>query len=231
MDRLYQHLVEGFPLLIDGLWLTIELVAISSVIGLLIAIPLALIRMHGALPLRWLSLAFITYFRGTPLLVQLFLIYYGPGQFEWVQESILWDVLSEPYGCALLALVCNTSAYMAEVIRGGIEAVPRGEREAGLACGMSAVTLYRRVILPRALRLCLPALSNEVILLSKATSVVSIVTLKELMGNARLLGSKTLAYVDYFILAGVLYLVLHYAIAWGFRLAERHYNSFQSARR
>lgn len=231
MERLYQHFLEGWPLLLDGALLTVELVAISSVLGVLLAIPVALARLNGPLMLRWPATAFVTYFRGTPLLVQLFLIYYGPGQFEWIQDSIAWDILSEPYWCALIALTCNTTGYVAEVFRGAIEAVPQGEKEAGLACGMSAITLYRRIILPRALRMSLPALSNEIILLSKASAVVSIVTLKELMGNARLLGSKTLAYVDYFILAGILYLIINYGIALLFRLAEKRYNAFQAARR
>lgn len=223
MHQLYRHFLEGWPLLLEGASMTVGLVAISGVLGILLAMPVALVRVSGPPVLRRAAIIFIAYFRGTPLLVQLFLIYYGPGQFEWMQDSIAWIVLSEPYWCALIALTCNTAGYIAEILRGAIQAMPPGEKEAGLACGMSSALLYRRIVLPRALRIALPALSNEIILLSKASAVVSIVTVKELMGSARLLGAKTLAYVDYFILAGVLYLIVNYAIALLFRWAEKRF--------
>ncbi len=224
MERFLENVELGWLLLLKGAALTVELVVISGILGIAFAIPLAMARVSQNPFFRAPAAGFILFFRGTPLLVQTFLIYYGPAQFEWVRQSFLWPVLREAYWCGLLALTLNTMGYVGEVLRGAIQGVPWGEREAGVACGMSRWTLYRRIILPRALRMSLPALSNEIILLCKGSSIVAIITLKELLGNARILGSKTLAYVDFFIMAGVLYLIINYAIAFVFKLLERHYN-------
>ena len=130
--------------------------------------------------------AYSLFFRGTPLLVQIFLIYFGLGQFGLIRHSFLWPFLREAYVCALITFTLNTAAYSGEILRGGIRAVPRGEIEAARACGMSSFTTYRLVILPRAFSIILPAYSNEVIILLKGTSLASTITLLELMGQAQL---------------------------------------------
>ena len=146
-------------------------------------------------------------FRGTPLLVQIFLIYYGLGQFPEVRASFLWPFLREAFWCALLALTLNTAAYGSEIIRGGLASVPLGQVEAGKAAGMSGFLLFRRIIAPIAIRQALPAYSNEVILMVKATSLASIITLMEVTGIAQKLIAQTFRAIEIFIVAGLIYLV------------------------
>lgn len=227
LAKVWQLAIEGAPLLLQGAWITIQLLVLGGVLGTLFAVPLALMRLSRH-PAIWMpSFAVAFFFRGTPFLIQIFLIYYGLPQVEWVRDTpVLWEFARDPWFCAVLALTINTAAYVSEVLRGGILAVPHGEREAALACGMGPFTLYRRIILPRAFRMSLPALSNEMILLLKVTSVASTVTIVELIGQTRLLASRTLASIEYFLLAGVIYLVIVFVLDRLFRLAERRYNRY-----
>ena len=146
-------------------------------------------------------------FRGTPLLVQIFLIYYGLGQFEAIRDSFLWTFFREPFWCAILALTLNTGAYTSEIIRGGIQSVPFAQIEAARACGMGRLLLFRRIVLPLAIRQALPAYGNEIILMVKASSLASTITLMEVTGIARGIIAKTFAPVEIFIVAGAIYLV------------------------
>lgn len=214
-------LITGsLPRLLSGMALTAELLAISLAIGGALAVPIALMRVART-PLLWTpAYAYIFFFRGTPLLVQVFLVYYGLGQFEAVRESTLWPVLREAYWCAIIAFSLNTAAYTAELLRGGIEAVPHGEIEAARACGMSGALLYRRIILPKAVRLALPAYSNEVIEMLKGTALASTITLVDLMGSARVIIARTYA-VEIFFVAGVLYLAMTFVITRVFKRVER----------
>ena len=219
----YQVIIDNFPRLLDGLWLTIEITAISLVIGGLLAIPLALMRVSKN-PLIWMpTYGYIFFFRGTPLLVQIFLIYYGSGQFRPVlQELGLWVFFREAYICALFTLTLNTAAYSAEIFRGAIQAVTHGEVEAARACGMSGWLLYRRIVLPKAFRLALPAYSNEVVFLFQSTSLVSIITLMDLTGIARVVVARTFDVYEIYITAGLMYLVVTYGILGIFRKTEHH---------
>lgn len=213
--------VDSLPQMLDGLWLTLEITALALAIGFVVALPLAMLRVsrHAALSLP--AAAYIFFFRGTPLLVQLFLIYYGAGQFRpFLTEIGLWPLFREAYFCALLALVLNTSAYTAEIFRGGIKGVAAGEVEAARACGMSGLLLYRRIVLPKALRLALPAYSNEVVFLFQATSLVSIITLMDLTGIARVLVARTFAVYELYLAAGAMYLAITYGILGLFRRVE-----------
>ena len=151
--------------------------------GFLIAVPVALARLSENRLVHGVATAYSLFFRGTPLLVQIFLIYFGLGQFDFVRSSFLWPFLREAYVCALITFSLNTAAYSGEILRGGILAVPRGEVEAAQAAGMSTFTTYRLVILPRAFSIVLPAYSNEVIILLKGTALASTITLLELMGH------------------------------------------------
>ena len=155
-----------------------------------------------------LATAYSIFFRGTPLLVQIFLIYFGLGQFDFVRSSLLWPLLREAYVCALITFTLNTAAYSGEILRGGILAVPRGEVEAARAAGMSTFTTYRLVILPRAFSMALPAYSNEVIILMKGTALASTITLLELMGMSQLAASDTYQPILVFGIAGVIYYLL-----------------------
>jgi putative lysine/arginine/ornithine/histidine/octopine transport system permease protein len=204
----FELMGESVPDLLGGLVVTLELTVLSLIFGMVLALPLAALRTARS-PILWVpAYGYITFFRGTPLLVQIFLIYYGTGQFEWIRTTPLWPILREAYWCAILAFSLNTAAYTAEILRGAIQAVPRGEIEAGLALGMSRWHVFRLISLPRAFRLALPAYGNEIILVIKSSSLASTITLLDITGVARTLVAHTYAPYEVFLVAGALYLVL-----------------------
>ena len=216
-----QVIIDSLPQLAGGLGLTLELTAISLCAGFVIAVPVAMMRVSGNVALNATATAYIFFFRGSPLLVQLFLIYYGSGQFRFLLQDLgLWPLFREAYFCALLALTLNTGAYAAEIFRGAIQAVPRGEIEAGRATGMSGWKLYRSIILPQGFRLALPAYTNEVVFLFQATSLVSIITLMDVTGVARAIVARTFDVYEIYLTAGAIYLVVTYSFLWLFRLLE-----------
>ncbi len=217
-------IIEYFPRLIDGLWLTLELVFFSGLLGLILAVPLALMRASHNPWLRALPFGYIFFFRGTPLLVQIFLIYYGASQFEAIRESVLWPILREPYWCAIIAFTLNTAAYSAELIRGAIQAIPKGELEAADAYGMSRSLKIRRIVLPRAFGIVLPAYGNELILMLKSSSLASTITLLDITGMARTIIARTYTPLEIFAAAGVLYLIIAAIMIGGFRLLEKRLN-------
>jgi His/Glu/Gln/Arg/opine family amino acid ABC transporter permease subunit len=214
----------SLPQLLLALLITIQYVALSLAVGFVLTVPLALMRLSKH---RWISLPVYAYtylFRGTPLIIQLFVIYYGLGQFEWIKETFLWPYLREAFWCCLLAFTLNTTAYTTEILRGAISNVPHGEVEAAKACGMSKWLLYRRIMLPRAYRLMLPAYSNEVILMLQATAIASTVGTAtaslDLTGAARVIIAKSFAPYEIFLTIAAIYLVLTYVIDHGFRAVE-----------
>jgi His/Glu/Gln/Arg/opine family amino acid ABC transporter permease subunit len=215
-------LLQYYPEFLKGLRLTLILVGLSVCIGFLLSLPIALARLSPVRPLRWLAKSYIFFFRGTPMLVQIFLLYYGLSQFESVKNSIAWKgFLESPFWCAVIAISCNSAAYMAEILVGGIKAVPRGQVEAGRAVGMSSRILFWRIILPQAIRIALPNYSNEVIFLVKSSALASTITLMELTGVTRTLVSKTYMPVPVYLIAGVLYISLNYTVAKFFKILER----------
>ena len=214
-------IVDSLPRLLSGAWITLQLTAISAAIGLVLAVPVALARLSANPLLRWPAFGYMFYFRGTPLLVQIFLVYYGSGQFVPQLRALgLWEFFREPYFCALLTLTLNTAAYTAEILRGAIRAVPAGEIEAARAVGMSGGLRFRRIVLPKAFRLALPAYTNEVIFLFQATSLVSIITIMDLTGVGRVLIAETFRTFEIWIFVGLCYLVMSYTILYGFRRLE-----------
>jgi His/Glu/Gln/Arg/opine family amino acid ABC transporter permease subunit len=216
----FQIIVDSLPLLLSSTVTTIELLALSLAVGMLLAVPIALARLSHN-PLLWMpAYAYIYFFRGSPLLIQLFLIYYGLGQFDWIKTTFLWAILRQGYWCAVIAFALNTAAYTAEILRGAIQAVPHGEVEAGRACGMSGFLLFRRVIVPKAVRLVLPAYSNEVILMLQASALASLVTVVDLMGAASNIVNRSFALYEIYITAGLMYLAMTYVIEWAFRKVE-----------
>ncbi len=216
-----QIIVDSLPRLMAGTWTTVQITGLSVLIGFCLAIPLSMMRV-SSLRLLWMPVyAFIFYFRGTPLLVQIFLIYYGSGQFQHFLDSIgLWGLFQSAWFCAVLSLTLNTAAYSAEIFRGGIQGVPHGEIEAARACGMSGLLLYRRIILPKALRISWSAYTNEVIFLLQASSLVSIITVMDLTGIAREIAARSFAFYELFITAALLYLILVYGVLFIFRRIE-----------
>jgi His/Glu/Gln/Arg/opine family amino acid ABC transporter permease subunit len=219
LSDLWDLVVDNQLAFLRGVGLTLELLLLSAAIAFLLAVPLALMRLSRRGGPRRFAYIYTYLFRGTPLLTQLFLIYYGLAQFEAVRHSPLWPILRDPWPCALIALSLNMSAYVAEVLRGGILGVPAGEREAGVAAGLSPFQLYRLIILPRAFRIALPALGNEMVVQMKSTALVSTITLLDLTGVSRRIVSRTYS-TDALFVAGIIYVVMTYAISRGFRLAE-----------
>lgn len=212
---------ETLVTLLGGVPLLLQLAGISVSAGAGLAVGLAVMRLSRSRALAELARAYVFVFRGTPLLVQVFLIYYGLGQFEAVRESWAWLFLRQPYWCALLALTLNTAAYGSEIVRGGIQGVPFGQVEAGRACGMSGGLLFRRIVFPIALRQALPAYGNEIILMIKATSLASIITLMEVTGLAHRLISETFRAVEVFLCAGAIYLALNFLVTRAVAFLER----------
>ncbi|NLO55344.1 MAG: ABC transporter permease [Gammaproteobacteria bacterium] len=214
-------IVKWLPKLLEGAYLTLELVAIAVLVGLLIAIPMGMARASRHWYVRALPFSYIFFFRGTPLLLQLFLVYYGLAQFDAIRQGPLWPYLRDPYWCALIAMTMHTAAYIAEIIRGAIQAVPPGEVEAARSLGMSRAQTMWHIILPRAARIGLPAYSNEVILMLKASSLASTITLLELTGMARTIIARTYLPVEIFFAAGLFYLVMTFILVQVFRWLER----------
>ena len=227
----YNVIWESLPLYFGGVLVTLKLLAISLALGLAAAVPLALMRVSKQ---PWVNLPAWLYtyvIRGTPMLVQLFLIYYGLAQFESVRESALWPYLSNATFCACLAFAINTSAYTAEILAGSIKATPHGEIEAAKAMGMSRAKLYRRILLPSALRRALPQYSNEVIMMLHTTSLASIVTLIDITGAARTVNSQYYLPFEAFITAGLFYLCLTFILVRLFKAAERRYLAYLAPRK
>lgn len=214
-------IIDSLPGFLKGTVITVEITAISVTIGFCLAIVLSIMRVSKN-PFIWMPVyGFNFYFRGTPLLVQLFLIYYGSGQFQdFLSQVGLWQYFREAYFCAVLTLTLNTAAYAGEIFRGGIEGVPFGEIEAARACGMSGAKLYKRIIMPAALRIAWPAYTNEVVFLLQATSLVSIITLMDITGVARVAAAKTFAFYELFLFASLIYLILVYGVIFVFRKVE-----------
>ena len=217
----WEVIIKWLPRLMQGATLTLELVAIAVLAGLILAIPLGIARTSKKWYISGLPYAYIFFFRGTPLLVQLFLVYYGLAQFDAVRESSLWPYLRSPFWCAAVTMTLHTAAYIAEILRGALQAIPKGEIEAARALGMSHSKALVHIMLPRAARIGLPAYSNEVILMLKASALASTVTLLELTGMARTIIARTYLPVEIFFAAGVFYLVISFLLVQGFKLLER----------
>ncbi len=218
----FSLIIESLPVYFEGLWTTTWLVISALIIGLMVAIPLAIARNSSNFLFSGPSWSFIYFFRGTPLLVQLYLIYYGMDQFFPVKDT-LWE---HAWFCALVAFIMNTSAYTAEIIRGAINGLPKGEVEAAKAYGMSTWKTYRRIILPSALRRALPAYSNEVIFMLHGSAVAGIVTILDLTGAARLVSSRYYAPFESFLTAGLFYMALTFIILGCFKIAEKKFLAY-----
>lgn len=214
-------ILDALPRMLGGLGLTLKLLFLSAAIGLAIAIVLVLMRISGRWWLSWPVLLYIYVFRGTPILVQIFIIYYGLPQFDWIRDSALWPALREPFGCAVLALSLNTGAYVSEILRGGLLGVDRGLQEAGAALGLSRTQRFVYITSPIAVRLALPAYSNDIISLMKATALASTITLADMTGIARTIVAETFAPYEIFISLAVVYMILTWVFQKGFSRLER----------
>lgn len=215
------HFLSGTMLqLLQALPMTLLLFATSVSIGTLLAMLVVWMRVCDVAVLRQLARGYIFLFRGAPLLIQMFLLYYGLSQFQAVRQSLFWPMLREPVTCAVIGLAMCTAGYMAEIFRGGLLTVPVQQIEAGRAVGMSRGLLAWRIIIPVALRSCLPAYSTEVILMMKATSLASLVTVYEVSGVAQRIISETYRTMEVFLCAALIYLLLNFLIVRTLALIE-----------
>jgi arginine/ornithine transport system permease protein len=220
----FSPIFANIELYLDGLLTTIQLVFWALAIGLAFAIPLAVLRMSRNPLINGPVWAYTYFFRGTPCLVQMFLLYYGLGQMQFMIElSQSLTFLKDAYWYALLAFTLNTCAYTTEIIRGAIAGTPYGEIEAARACGMSQTQIYRRVILPNAFRRALPAYSNEVIFMLHGSAIASVITIIDLTGAARIVASRYYNPFEAFIAVGVLYFCVTFALVGGFKQLEKHW--------
>lgn len=224
-------IAQNLPLYLSGALTTLKLLAIALAAGLAFALPLAVLRSRPEPWLRGPVWVFTYVIRGTPLLVQLFLLYYGLAQFAAVRDSVLWPWLSSPWFCACLSFAINTCAYTTEILAGTIRHTPRGEVEAARALGMSGGLLLRRIVLPSAARRAIPAYGNEVILMLHGTSLASVVTLMDLTGVARDVNSRFYLPFEAFVTAGAMYLAITLTLVALFHAAERRWLAHLDTRR
>jgi octopine/nopaline transport system permease protein len=217
-------LCNTFFKLAAALPVTLGLFFCSFILGGILALFILVLRMSKSKLLSGFARGYILVFRGSPLLIQLFLIYYGLGQFSIIRHSMLWPVLREPFACAVVALALCTAAYTAEIFRGALLTIPTGQIEAGLACGMSRALLVRHIIAPIMLRYALPAYSTEAILLVKSTALASLVTVWDVTGVAQQIIQRTYRTMEVFVCAALIYLILNFIILQIYAFIE-HYLS------
>ncbi len=219
-------ILDSIPKMLMGIGLTLQLLFLSAALGLTLAIILLLMRISGRWYLAAPTMAYIYIFRGTPILVQIFIIYYGLPQLDFVRDSIFWPILREPFGCAILALTLNTGAYVSEILRGGVLGVDRGLKEAGAALGLSTRHRFIYITTPIAIRLALPAYSNDVISLMKSTALASTITLLDMTGIARTIVAETYAPYEIFMSLMVIYLILTWMIQRSFGWVEKYMSRY-----
>jgi|JI10StandDraft_1071094.scaffolds.fasta_scaffold70215_6 arginine transport system permease protein len=223
------NLIAYLPPLGHGLIITLLLMLSALILGALLACLMTLALFSHHYYLRKPIAFFIFFIRGTPLFVQIFLIYFGLGQFDWIRSSVLWHILQSPFACAVIALAMNTSAYTAILLKGAIHSVPEGEVTACQALGMSQRLMMKYIILPRAIRIALPAYSNEVMMILKATSLASTITLLDVMGVTNQIIANTYQTIPFLCLAGIIYLTINAIIMFVFRRIEKKANRYLCA--
>ena len=214
-------MIESFPRLLNATILTIELTLLSLFFGVFVGIFFAILRTRKNKILNLISYYYSYIFRGTPLLVQIFIIYFGLGQVEWLRESFLWVIFKEPYSCAIIAFTLNTGAYTSEIFRSAFETIQKGLIEAAEGLGLNKIHVFFKIKLPIAIKQSLPAYGNEMILMLKGTSLASTVTLLDLTGVAKHIISTTFRPVEVFIVAGSIYLLMTFIIHNFIKILEK----------
>ena len=217
-------MVSSFPKLLNATLVTLKLLSLSLVFGLILGLFFAILRLSKNIFLNKFSYFYSYIFRGTPLLVQIFIIYFGLGQIEFLRSSFLWIILKEPYWCAIIAFSLNTGAYTSEILRSAFETINKGFIEAGDSLGISKKIIFYKIQIPLAIRQSLPAYGNEIILMLKGTSLASTVTLMDLTGVAKYIISTTFKPIEVFIVAGGIYLFMTFIIHNFIRYLEKKYS-------
>jgi arginine/ornithine transport system permease protein len=219
----FDLVLANWPLFAQGVWMTVQLTVLALLLGFAIALPLGLARARRVPWLTRAGGAYVYLFRGTPLLVQTFLIYYGLAQFDWIRGSWAWTFLREPWWCALIAFSLNSGAYATEIIRGAVETTPPGEIEAALALGLRPRQVDALLVIPSALRRALPQYGNEVVFMLHGSVVASVITLIDILGAGRTLNARYYLAYEGFFAAALLYMALTLVVVLGFRLLERRF--------
>jgi len=217
-------IIESFPRLLKATKLTIELTLLSLFFGIFVGAFFALLRTSKNKFFYYISYYYSYIFRGTPLLVQIFIIYFGLAQIEFIRESFLWIFLKEPYSCAILAFTLNTGAYTSEIFRSAFETINKGILEAAEGLGINKMHIFFKIKLPIAIKQSLPAYGNEMILMLKGTSLASTVTLLDLTGVAKHIISTTFRPIEVFIVAGSIYLLMTFIIHNFIKFLEKRYD-------
>ena len=217
-------ILNSFPKLFLASITTLKLLSASMIIGLFIGLFFAILRIKNTNVLGKIAYLYSYIFRGTPLLVQIFIIYYGFGQVEFIRESLLWNILKEPYWCAVIAFALNTGAYTSEILRSAFQTIRPGFIEAGKSLGISNNIIFYKIQIPIAIRQSLPAYGNEIILMLKGTSLASTVTLMDLTGVAKYIISTTFKPIEVFIIAGSIYLFFTFLIHYTIKSLEKKYS-------
>ena len=222
----FELMINSFPKLLNAAVVTLKLLSVSLIVGLFIGLLFAILRLNKNIFINKFAYGYSYVFRGTPLLVQIFIIYFGLGQIESLRSSFLWVILKEPYWCAIIAFALNTGAYTSEILRSAFQTIKPGIIEAGKSLGISNKIIFYKVQIPIAIRQSLPAYGNEIILMMKGTSLASTVTLMDLTGVAKYIISTTFKPIEVFIVAGGIYLFMTFIIHNVIKYLEKKY-SFQ----
>ena len=217
-------MISSFPKLLNATLVTLKLLSLSLIFGLILGLFFAILRLNKNIFLNRFSYFYSYIFRGTPLLVQIFIIYFGLGQIEFLRSSFLWIILKEPYWCAIIAFSLNTGAYTSEILRSAFETINKGFIEAGDSLGISKKIIFYKIQIPIAIRQSLPAYGNEIILMLKGTSLASTVTLMDLTGVAKYIISTTFKPIEVFIVAGGIYLFMTFIIHNFIKYLEKKYS-------
>ena len=216
-------MTNSFPKLLNATVVTLKLLSVSLIFGLFLGLFFAILRLGKNRILRGFSYSYSYVFRGTPLLVQIFIIYFGLGQIEYLRTTIFWVVLKEPYWCAIIAFSLNTGAYTSEILRSAFQTIKSGFIEAGKSLGIANKIIFYKIQIPIAIRQSLPAYGNEIILMLKGTSLASTVTLMDITGVAKYIISTTFQPIEVFILAGGIYLFMTFIIHNIIKFLEKKY--------
>ena len=217
-------MIGSFPKLLSAAVITLKLLSVSLIIGLLIGLLFAILRLNKNIFINRFAYGYSYVFRGTPLLVQIFIIYFGLGQIEYLRSTFLWIILKEPYWCAIIAFALNTGAYTSEILRSAFQTIKPGIIEAGKSLGISNKIIFYKIQIPIAIRQSLPAYGNEIILMMKGTSLASTVTIMDLTGVAKYIISTTFKPVEVFIVAGSIYLFMTFIIHNVIKFLEKRYS-------
>ena len=216
-------MINSFPKLLNAAVITLKLLSVSLIIGLFIGLFFAILRLNKNIFINRFAYGYSYIFRGTPLLVQIFIIYFGLGQIEYLRSTVLWVILKEPYWCAIIAFALNTGAYTSEILRSAFQTIKPGTIEAGKSLGISNKVIFYKIQIPIAIRQSLPAYGNEIILMMKGTSLASTVTLMDLTGVAKYIISTTFKPIEVFIVAGGIYLFMTFIIHNFIKFLEKRY--------